>query len=111
MRPAGPLPGQAVVVLGPALGLALDVVVSEDGHAQERSLLDPLLAIVAARDVWVADRNFCTTGLVFGIAGRGGFFVLRRHASTLTWDRGPDRAEDLAGRAGGGTSGRAGGSG
>jgi len=84
---AGPLPGQTLVVLDPALGLAVDVVLCEDGHAQERSLLDPILETVADRDVWVADRNFCTTGLLFGIAQRGGSFVIRRHAATLTWDR------------------------
>lgn len=84
---AGPLPGQALVVLDPALGLAIDVVPCEDGHAQERSLLGPILETVAGNDVWVADRNFCTTGFLFGIAGRKGFCVIRRHAATLTWDR------------------------
>lgn len=84
---AGPLPGQTLVVLDPALGLAIDVVPCEDGHAQERSLLDPILGAVAEKDVWVADRNFCTTAFLFGIAGRNGFFVIRRHATTLTWER------------------------
>ena len=84
---AGPLPGQTLVVLDPALGLAIDVIGCEDGHAQERSLLDPILETVADRDVWVADRNFCTTGFLFGIAGRKGFFVIRRHAATLSWER------------------------
>jgi hypothetical protein len=84
---AGPLPGQTLVVLDPALGLAVDVVCCEDGHAQERSLLDPILDTVADRDVWVADRNFCTTAFLFGVAGRGGSFVIRRHAATLIWER------------------------
>src|SRR6187431_794139 len=84
---AGPLPGQTLVVLDPALGLAIDVICCEDGHAQERSLLDPILETVAQKDVWVADRNFCTTAFLFGIAERKGFFVIRRHAATLSWDR------------------------
>jgi hypothetical protein len=84
---AGPLPGQTLVVLDPALGLAIDVVCCEDAHAQERSLLDPVLETVAEKDVWVADRNFCTTGFLFGVAERKGFFVIRRHASTLSWER------------------------
>lgn len=84
---AGPLPGQALVVLDPALGLALDVVCCADGHAQERSLLDPILETVAENDVWVADRNFCTTAFLFGIARRNGSFVIRRHAATLSWER------------------------
>lgn len=87
---AGPLPGQTLVILDPALGLAIDVFPCEDGHAQERSLLAPVLETVADRDVWVADRNFCTTGFVFGVAGRKGFFVIRRHAATLSWERESD---------------------
>jgi IS4 transposase len=80
---AGALPGHALVVFDPELMLAIDVVLCEDGHAQERSLLDQVLQTVAAQDLWIADRNFCTTNFLFGIAGRGGFFVIRQHASTL----------------------------
>jgi IS4 transposase len=82
---AGALPGHALVVLDPRLMLATDVVLCEDGHAQERSLLDQVVATVAAKDLWIADRNFCTTDFLFGIAGRGGSFVIRQHASTLCW--------------------------
>lgn len=83
---AGPLPGQTLAVLDPASGLVLDVVCCEDGHAQERSLLDQVWPMVRARDLWVADRNFCTTTFLFGLAGRKARFVVRQHASTLTWD-------------------------
>src|SRR3954466_13866654 len=82
---AGALPGHALVVLDPRSMLATDVVLCEDGHAQGRSLLDRILAIVAAKDLWVADRNFCTTDFLFGIAGRGASFVIRQHAATLHW--------------------------
>ena len=61
-----PLPGQALVALDPALGLAIDVVPCDDGHAQERFLLGPVLETVAENDVWVADRNFCTTAFLLG---------------------------------------------
>jgi len=83
---AGALPGQTLVVLDPSLGLVVDVVPCEDGHAQERSLLDDVLAMVKPSDLWIADRNFCTTKFLFGIAGHGGFFLIRQHASTLTWE-------------------------
>jgi hypothetical protein len=73
------------VVLDPELGLVVDVVACEDGHAQERSLLDEVLVLVEPGDLWLGDRNFCTTGFVFGIAARGGFFLIRQHASTLTY--------------------------
>jgi len=83
---AGPLPGQSLVVLDWASGLASDVFLCEDAHAQERSLLGAVLETVQAHDVWVADRNFCTTGFLSGVAGRQGFFVIRRHGSTLSWE-------------------------
>jgi hypothetical protein len=83
---AGALPGQALVVLDPRLMLATDVVPCEDGHAQERSLLDQILPRVADKDLWIADRNFCTTDFLFGIARRGGSFVIRQHAATLHWE-------------------------
>jgi Transposase DDE domain len=83
---AGALPGHALVVLDPRLMLATGVIPCEDGHAQERSLLGQVLEIVAAKDLWIADRNFCTTDFLFGIAQRGGSFVIRQHASTLRWE-------------------------
>jgi hypothetical protein len=78
---AAPLPGQLLVVLDQELMLATDVVPCEDGHAQERSLLDEVLAKVAARDVWIADRNFCTRNFLLGIARRLGFFLIRQHGN------------------------------
>ncbi|HMB04876.1 MAG TPA: hypothetical protein VKP69_14190 [Isosphaeraceae bacterium] len=42
-----------------------------------------MLETVAERDLWITDRNFCTTDFLFGIARRGGPFVIRQHASTL----------------------------
>lgn len=88
---AGALPGQGLVVLDPSLMLAIDVVLCEDGHAQERSLLDQILPTVDARDVWIDDRNFCTTGFLFGIARREAFFLVRQHAATLYWELIGDR--------------------
>ena len=78
---AGPLPGQSLVVLEPETGLAMQRVGCEDGHAQERSLLEPVLAAVEPKDVYIADRNFCTLGFLIGIAKRDGFFVIRHHAN------------------------------
>jgi hypothetical protein len=88
LRPmrAAALPGQALVVLDPQLGLAVDGVPCEDGHAQERALFGRVLPMVEPGDLWIGDRNFCTTGFLFGIAARGGFFLIRQHASTLTWE-------------------------
>lgn len=78
---AGPLPGQSLVVLEPDVQLATHMIPCEDAHAQERSLSPEVLALVEARDCWIADRNFCTAALLFGIASRGAFFVIRHHAN------------------------------
>jgi hypothetical protein len=58
-----------------------DVLLTEDGHAQERSLLEAVYPLVRKGDVWVADRNFCTLGLLWGILNRGGYFVIRQHGN------------------------------
>src|SRR6516225_3940252 len=81
---AAALPGKSLVVLDPALGLAIDVIPCEDGHAQERSLFGDVLPTVEKGDLWIEDRNFCTVGFLFGVAQRGGFFLVREHKG-LPW--------------------------
>lgn len=78
-----PLPGHSLVVLDPELMLVTDMIPCEDGHAQERSLSKEILELVKARDVWLADRNFCTALLLFGVAKRQAFFVIRHHANMV----------------------------
>jgi hypothetical protein len=80
---AGALPGKALVVLDPQAMLVTDAYCCEDGHAQERSLLDSVLEGMRPGEAWIADRNFCTTDFLFGIARRGGAFVIRQHGATL----------------------------
>jgi len=84
---AGALPGFGLVILEQALMLITHVILCEDGHAQERSLLEQVLETLKKRDLIIADRNFCTSGFLFGIDRRGAFFVIRQHASNLRWRR------------------------
>lgn len=74
-----PLPGQALVVLDQQRMLITDIVLTEDGHAQERRGIAEVLHRVSAEDLWIADRNFCTLGLMFGMARRGAAFLVRQH--------------------------------
>ena len=67
---AAPLPGKSLVVLDPHLRLATDVFPCEDGHAQERFLLSEVLATVQPNELWIADRNMCTLGFLFGLQQR-----------------------------------------
>jgi hypothetical protein len=76
---AAPLPGKSLVVLDPSLMLACDVFPCEDGHAQERSLLPLVVETVQAGELWIEDRNFCTTGWLFGIERKRAFFLVREH--------------------------------
>jgi Transposase DDE domain len=78
---AAPLPGKSLCVFRPALQLVTAVILCEDGHAQERSLVDPVLELVEEGSLWVADRNFCFQRFLLGIARRLGFFVIREHAN------------------------------
>lgn len=77
---AAPLPGQALVVLDQQRMLITDVLLNEDGHAQERSMIPEVLDLVEADQLWIEDRNFCTLGLLFGMHRRGATFVVRQHA-------------------------------
>jgi hypothetical protein len=78
------LAGKSLAVLDPALGLAIDIFPCEDGHAHERSLLPLVLETVAARDLWIGDRNFCTTGFLLGLESRQAAFIMRQHQN-LPW--------------------------
>ena len=75
------LPGKSIAVLDPQKMLVTDIFLNQDGHAQERTMLPSLLETVVARQVWIADRNFCTRQLLFGIVQRGSDFVIRQHKS------------------------------
>jgi hypothetical protein len=76
---AAPLPGQALVVLDQQRMLITDVILSEDGHAQERSLIPEVLQLVEADQLWIADRNCCPLGLLVGMHRRGAVCVVRQH--------------------------------
>lgn len=89
---AGPLPGLALVVMEPESGLVTQMVGCEDGHAQERSLVDAVVAAVQPQDVFIADRNFCTARMLNGVSDRGGFFVIREHAQVPVVSEGSLRA-------------------
>jgi IS4 transposase len=96
---AGPLPGKSLVVLDPARMLVVDVFPCEDGHTQERALLDQVLPAVAADDLWIEDRNFCTLKFLFGVAARQACFVVRQHQN-LPWQA--DSGLEYAGACDGG---------
>jgi IS4 transposase len=84
---SGPLPGQALAVLDPDQMLIVDLFPCEDGEAQERRIFPEVIPSARERDLWIADRNFCTTGFLFGLAQQQACFVIRQHKSTLAWEQ------------------------
>jgi hypothetical protein len=78
---AAPLPGRALVVLDTERMLAERVFLTEDGHAQERTLIDEVLTIVQKGDLWIADSNFATFKFFAGIMDKQAHFLFRQHAS------------------------------
>ena len=94
-----PLPGRTLVVWDQATRLLRDVFLSECGHAQERSLLGQVLETVARHDLWIADRNFCTLGFLFGLWIRLARFVIRQHGTLVGQPQGQSR---LVGKTAGG---------
>jgi hypothetical protein len=80
---AAALPGHALVFYDPQWEVATEVIPCEDAYAQERALLPEVVPMVAERACIVAERNFCTLGVLFGVARRKAFFVIRPHAANV----------------------------
>lgn len=82
---AAPLPGLALVLFDPEADLVTDVLLEEDGHAQERSLLDRVIGRLDAKDLLLGDRNLCVRAFLLGVVAKGGFFAIREHAQ-VQWE-------------------------
>src|SRR5512144_193438 len=81
---AAPLPGKSVAVFDPALELFTDLFPCEDGYTQERALLRAVLTTVQAGELWLGDRNFCTTDFIQGLVERAAAGLVREHKG-LPW--------------------------
>lgn len=82
---SGPLPGQALVVFDPDRRLVTDVFPCEDGHAQERRIAIEAWESVEVGQLWIADRNFCTSVFLWEINHEQAFYLVRQHAQNVTW--------------------------
>ena len=75
------MPGRSLVVFDPDQQLVTQLLVCEDGHGSEQSLMQQLLPSVGPGQLWIADRNFSTRAILGGIDRAGGCFVIREHAA------------------------------
>lgn len=78
---AGALPGKSLVVYDPALRIPIDVFPCQDGHTQERLLLQEVLPTIENQDLWIGDRNFCVRKYLFAIEAKQAYFIVRQHAN------------------------------
>ena len=88
---AGALPGQALVLLDPQRMLIEDVIPCEDGHTQERAILDQVLPSLRKGDLLIDDRNFCTLRFLFALKQRKAYFLTRQHGRMPWTPVGKDR--------------------
>jgi len=92
MLSAGALPGKSLVVYDPVLGIPVDVFPCEDGHAQERFILNQVLPAVERGDLWLADRNFCTVEFTCSIDDKDACIVFRQHGNLPYTELGKERS-------------------
>lgn len=82
---SAPLPGQVLCVLDGDRRTMVDVFPYEDAHAQERSFLIDVLDTQTPGELWIADRNFCTSLFLFQTAANGAYIIVRQHATNVRW--------------------------
>jgi len=81
---AAGLPGRFVAAYELATGVVIDAAASEDAYTSERELVRAILAAAVLNNLFVADRHFCTTEILFSIIDHRAFFVIRQHEH-LRW--------------------------
>ena len=81
---AAGLPGRFVVAYDLATGLVIDAVAGEDAYTSERELVRALLMTAGSDQLFVADRHYCTTEILFSVMDRRASFVIRQHEN-LRW--------------------------
>lgn len=76
---AAALPGMSLVIRDARTRLLTHFIPCEDAYSAERSLHPQVLPLVAANDLWIMDRNFCTLDYLEGMAQKQAFFLVRHH--------------------------------
>jgi IS4 transposase len=76
------LPGQSLVVYDPDTDLVVDMLPCEDGHAQERTMMQAVQQQAQPGQLWIADRSFSTRAIFCRWQQRGSRFIVREHGRT-----------------------------
>ena len=88
---AAALPGLNLAIYDHSTGLISGLVACENGHTNERAIMPRLLPMVAANDLIMADRNFCTGEFLDGLRQKGADFLIRHHKGQTLLRVGPYR--------------------
>ena len=73
------LPGHSLVVYDPDVDQVVDLIPCEDGHASELGLLPAALSAAREGELWMGDRNFCTSPAIRLATARGAAVLFREH--------------------------------
>jgi hypothetical protein len=69
-------------VYDPDADLVVDMLPCEDGHAQERPMMQAIQQQPQPGQLWIVDRNFSTRSIFCRWQERGSYFVVREHGRT-----------------------------
>jgi IS4 transposase len=75
-----PPPGYGSTAIGTTPGLVTDLVACEDAHESERVGVQPLGDSAQRGQLWMADPQFCTEGILQGLSQAQASLVVREHA-------------------------------
>lgn len=77
---AAALPGMVVALREDRTGLLSRLLLREDAYTNERAVLDEVLGWLAADDLLLADRNYCTLDFLRDVPTvKRAFFLIRHH--------------------------------
>lgn len=80
---AAALPGTAMVVFDPDYMVALDMIPCEDGHANELTLMPPIIETLNPKDVLIMDRGLGAKKILLSIESRGAYYVTRHNKGLI----------------------------
>jgi hypothetical protein len=76
----------AVAVLDRERELFHSVALASDAYTQERLLALDLIGRAQPGELWIGDRNFCTSAILWQLNYVGAKFLIRRHASNVRFE-------------------------
>lgn len=79
---AAALPGRSLCFYDPQYRIIDEVILDENGHAQDRSQFDEVLERVRKGECLIGDACFGTQKLMIGIDSRSAYFILRKPSNT-----------------------------